>query len=126
MSVPLDPEVFIQQLNRVGFVVRDTGLLLSALGRPHTTLFGNDAYPTLSLQAAALMDSIVNNHPMVDGNKRSSWFAVNLFVELNGFEFVVTQDDAFDFILTVATGDNDLESLGLWIEKHLQPITSED
>ena len=126
MSVPLDPEVFIQQLNRVGFVVRDTGLLLSALGRPHTTLFGTDAYPTLSLQAAALMDSIVNNHPMVDGNKRSSWFAVNLFVELNGFEFVVTQDDAFDFILTVATGDNDLEALGLWIEEHLQPISSDD
>ena len=126
MSVPLDPEVFIQQLNRVGFVVRDTGLLLSALGRPHTTLFGTDAYPTLSLQAAALMDSIVNNHPMVDGNKRSSWFAVNLFVELNAFEFVVTQDDAFDFILTVATGDNDLEALGLWIEEHLQPISSDD
>lgn len=124
MSVPIDPEVFIQQLSRIGFVVRDTGLLLSALGRPHTTLFGRDAYPTLPLQTAALMDSIVNNHPMVDGNKRSSWFAANLFVELNGFEFVVSQDEAFTFILDVATGDNDLERLAEWIERRLRAINS--
>lgn len=124
MSVPIDPEVFIQQLSRIGFVVRDTGLLLSALGRPHTTLFGRDAYPTLPLQTAALMDSIVNNHPMVDGNKRSSWFAANLFVELNGFEFVVSQDEAFTFILDVATGDNDLERLAEWIERRLRAIDS--
>lgn len=124
MSVPIDPEVFIQQLSRIGFVVRDTGLLLSALGRPHTTLFGRDAYPILPLQTAALMDSIVNNHPMVDGNKRSSWFAANLFVELNGFEFVVSQDEAFTFILDVATGDNDLERLAEWIERRLRAINS--
>lgn len=124
MSVPIDPEVFIQQLSRIGFVVRDTGLLLSALGRPHTTLFGRDAYPTLPLQTAALMDSIVNNHPMVDGNKRSSWFAANLFVELNGFEFVVSQDEAFTFILDVATEDNDLEHLAEWIERRLRAIDS--
>ena len=124
MSVPIDPEVFIQQLSRIGFVVRDTGLLLSALGRPHTTLFGRDAYPTLPLQTAALMDSIVNNHPMVDGNKRSSWFAANLCVELNGFEFVVSQDEAFTFILDVATGDNDLEHLAEWIERRLRAIDS--
>lgn len=124
MSVPIDPEVFIQQLSRIGFVVRDTGLLLSALGRPHTTLFGRDAYPTLPLQTAALMDSIVNNHPMVDGNKRSSWFAANLFVELNRFEFVVSQDEAFTLILDVATGDNDLEHLAEWIERRLRAIDS--
>ena len=124
MSVPIDPEVFIQQLSRIGFVVRDTGLLLSALGRPHTTLFGRDAYPTLPLQTAALMDSIVKNHPMVDGNKRSSWFAANLCVELNRFEFVVSQDEAFTFILDVATGDNDLEHLAEWIERRLRAIDS--
>jgi death-on-curing protein len=124
VSVPIDPEVFIQQLSRIGFVVRDTGLLLSALGRPHTTLFGRDAYPTLPLQTAALMDSIVNNHPMVDGNKRSSWFAANLFVELNRFEFVVSQDEAFTLILDVATGDNDLEHLAEWIERRLRAIDS--
>lgn len=70
------------------------------------------------------MDSIVNNHPMVDGNKRSSWFAANLFVELNGFEFVVSQDEAFTFILDVATGDNDLEHLAEWIERRLRAIDS--
>lgn len=122
MTVYIDPEVLLAQLTRVGFMVRDPGLLLSALARPETSLFGSDAYPTLSLKAAALMDSIVNNHPMMDGNKRSSWLAANIFLELNGFELVATTDDAFDFILTIATGDADLERIAGWIEHHLRPL----
>jgi death on curing protein len=122
VTVYIDPEVLLAQLTRVGFMVRDPGLLLSALARPETSLFGSDAYPTLSLKAAALMDSIVNNHPMMDGNKRSSWLAANIFLELNGFELVATTDDAFDFILTIATGDADLERIAGWIEHHLRPL----
>lgn len=122
MTVYFDPEVLVSQLTRVGFVVRDAGLLLSALARPETSLFGVDAYETLALKTAALMDSIVNNHPMVDGNKRSAWLAANIFVELNGFEFEAETDDAFDFILAIATSDNNLESSALWIDQHLRPL----
>tara|TARA_B110000977_G_C10810817_1_gene390204 strand:- start:276 stop:653 length:378 start_codon:yes stop_codon:yes gene_type:complete len=117
-----DPEIVIAQLTRVGFFVRDSGLLLSSLARPATSLFGEDAYATLALKTAALMDSIVNNHPMMDGNKRSSWFVANFFVELNGYEIVATEDEAFAFILSIATGDQPLEDVALWLESHLNEL----
>lgn len=122
MTVYIDPEVLLAQLTRVGFLVRDPGLLLSALARPETSLFGTDAYPTLPLKTAALMDSIINNHPMMDGNKRSSWFAANIFVELNGFELVAETEEAFDFVLSVATGEAELETIAEWISEHLRPL----
>jgi death-on-curing protein len=117
-----DPEIVIAQLTRVGFFVRDSGLLLSSLARPATSLFGEDAYATLALKTAALMDSIVNNHPMTDGNKRSSWFVANFFVELNGYEIVATEDEAFAFILSIATGNQPLERIAAWLENHLNEL----
>lgn len=122
MTVYLDPEVLLSQLTRVGFMVRDPGLLLSALARPQTSLFGVDAYPTLPLKTAALMDSLVNNHPMMDGNKRSSWFAANLFLELNGFELEAATDDAFAFILRIATNDASLEDTADWLSGHMREL----
>ena len=120
MTVYLDPEVFLSRLTRVGFMVRDPGLFLSALARPQTSLFGADAYPTLVLKTAALMDSLVNNQPMMDGNKRSSWFAANVFVELNGFELVADTEDAFAFILRIANNEASLEETAEWIDRHLR------
>jgi death-on-curing protein len=64
--------------------VRDMGLLGSAAARPQTTAFGEDAYPDLLTKAAALLQSIVNNHALVDGNKRLGWLATAVFLELNG------------------------------------------
>ena len=122
MTLYPDPEIVIAQLTRVGFFVRDSGLLLSSLARPATSLFGEDAYATLALKTAALMDSIVNNHPMMDGNKRSSWFVANFFVELNGREIVATEDEAFAFILSIATGNQPLEDVALWLENHLNEL----
>ena len=121
-----DPEIVITQLTRVGFFVRDPGLLLSSLARPATSLFGEDAYATLALKTAALMDSIVNNHPMMDGNKRSSWFVANFFVELNGYEIVATEDEAFAFILSIATGEQPLEEVAVWLERHLEESGSQE
>lgn len=122
MTVFPESEIVVAQLNRVGFVVRDPGLLLSALARPETTLFGVDAYPSLALKIAALMDSIVNNHPMIDGNKRSSWLVANLLAEFNGYELVAVAEDAFAFVLEIATGGAELEPIALWIEEHLRPV----
>lgn len=122
MTVYLDPEVLLSQLTRVGFMVRDPGLFLSALARPQTSLFGVDAYPTLPLKTAALMDSLVNNHRMMDGNKRSSWFAANLFLELNGFELTAETDDAFAFILRIATNEASLEDTADWLSSHMREL----
>ena len=122
MTLYPDPEIVIAQLTRVGYFVRDSGLLVSSLARPATSLFGEDIYATLALKTAALMDSIVNNHRMMEGNQRSSLFAANLFVELNGYEIVATEDEAFAFILSIATGNQPLEDVALWLENHLNEL----
>ena len=65
-------------------VVRDYGLLESALARPQTTVFGADAYPDLPTKAAALLHSLARNHALVDGNKRLAWLATYVFLDING------------------------------------------
>ncbi len=122
MTRYLTLESFVRETARIGFVVKDLGLLDSALARPRTSLFGEDAYPSLELKAAAMVESIILNHPMIDGNKRSSWFALNAFVLLNGFVINATQDEAFDFVLGVATKKLDLNQSASWIAKHLEQI----
>ena len=64
--------------------VRDLGLLASAAHRPMTTLWGQDAYLTLEEKAAALLESLVRNHALVDGNKRLGWLATVVFLDING------------------------------------------
>lgn len=122
MTRYLTLESFVRETARIGFVVKDLGLLDSALARPRTSLFGEDAYPSLELKAAAMVESIILNHPMIDGNKRSSWFALNALVLLNGFVINATQDEAFDFVLGVATKKLDLNQSASWIAKHLKQI----
>ena len=115
---------FVKELERVGFMVKDLGLLDSALARPKTSLFGEDAYPTLELKAAAMVESLVLNHPMMDGNKRSSWFALNYFFALNGKVIVATQDEAFEYVLGVATKALDLNASAQWISQHSADLFS--
>jgi death on curing protein len=87
--------------------VRDLGLLESAVARPRTTAFGADAYPDLDSKAAALMHSLARNHALVDGNKRLSLAAVIAFYGVNGRRLTLTNDDAYDLVINVATGQLD-------------------
>ena len=121
MTYFLDLDDALEQIHFLGFHVRDVGLLQSSLARPNTTLYGADAYPSLDLKAAALMHSIVPSHPLIDGNKRTAWALMITFVLLNGFEVVAETDDAFDFVLGVATESRDLDSLASWIAAHRVP-----
>lgn len=83
--------------------MRDIGLLGSAAARPQTTVGGEDAYPDLWSKAAALLQSIVNNHALVDGNKRLGWLATAVFLELNGEPATdASNDDVFELVLAVA------------------------
>ncbi|MEU1719533.1 type II toxin-antitoxin system death-on-curing family toxin [Nonomuraea sp. NPDC005692] len=87
--------------------VRDLGLLEAALLRPRTSLFGHDAYPDLMTKAAALLHSIVTNHPLVDGNKRAGWLTTYVFLAKNGIELDPADDDAYDLVVAVASGKLD-------------------
>ena len=119
MTQEVDLDAIIDALGELGFVVRDAGLLASALHRPHTTLFGDDAYPSLSLKGAALVESLAQNHPMADGNKRSAWICLNVFLGLNGYELRAQTDDAYAFMLDVANSRLSLEATSEWISERL-------
>lgn len=84
--------------------VRDVGLLDSAAARPRSTAFGQDAYPSIGLKAAALLHSIARNHALVDGNKRLTWLAASVFFDLNGRRPELTDDEAFTLVMDVAEG----------------------
>lgn len=82
--------------------VRDEGLLASALARPQTTVFGEDAYPTAWEKAAALLLSLVGNRALVDGNKRVGFTACVLLLHKNGISLRFEEDEAYDFVIAVA------------------------
>ena len=84
--------------------IRDLGLLSSAAARPQATAFGHDAYPDLPAKAAALLHSLVTNHPLVDGNKRLGLAGTIAFLGMNGMRLDLTEDDAYDLIVDVASG----------------------
>lgn len=90
-----------------GYSVRDYGLLEAALARPQATAFGKDAYPDLDAKAAALLHSIARNHALVDGNKRLALAAVIAFYGLNGRRLTLTNDAAYDLVMSVAAGQLD-------------------
>jgi death on curing protein len=72
--------------------------------RPQTSAFGEDAYPDLWTKAAALLHSIVNNHALIDGNKRLGWMATATFLIINGVDLShPTNDEIYDFVIDVAT-----------------------
>jgi death-on-curing protein len=85
--------------------VRDVGLLQAAAARPQATAFGEEAYPSIDAKAAALLQSIVAGHPLVDGNKRLGWVVVRLFYLMNGLDIHPPADEAFNLIVAIAGGE---------------------
>ena len=84
--------------------IRDIGLLESAIHRPQATVYGDDAYPDLDQKAAVLLESLVRNHALIDGNKRIGWLASVVFFGLNNIERDAPDDDAYDLVIAIATG----------------------
>jgi death on curing protein len=84
--------------------VRDAGLLESALARPASTVFGQEAYQTLDEKAAALLHSLARNHSLVDGNKRLALAGLIAFYGINGRRLTLTNDAAYELVMAVAAG----------------------
>ena len=108
----------LQVIERLGFHVRDAGLLSSALARPAASMFGEDAYTTLDRKAAALLESLVRNHPLLDGNKRSGWTMMVAFLWINDWKHDFTTQEAFDLVVGVAEGRLDLDAAEASIRTH--------
>jgi len=98
--------------------LRDVGLLGSAVARPQTTIGGEDAYPTIWSKAAALLHSVVNNHALVDGNKRLGWLATAVFLEINGASVAAsTNDEVFGLVSDVAVSASTIEEVARRLEQ---------
>ncbi len=98
--------------------VRDAGLLEAALFRPQTGY-----YPTLIDEASALWESLSQNHPFVDGNKRSAFAATYVFLAINGLDIIATDDEAQDFVLGLyATSSVTFDNLRAWLSENTKVL----
>lgn len=107
----IEPPQAMAVVDRLGFLVRDAGLLASALARPAASMFGEDAYGSFALKAAALASSLAQNHALVDGNKRFTLLLTAAFIEINGFEVTLTNSEMFELILATAQSELELEEI---------------
>jgi death-on-curing protein len=119
VTVYLDLEDALAAVARLGLYLRDEGLLFSALARPAAGAFGVDAYESIELKAAALITSVARNHALLDGNKRTAWVLSVAFLNINGWDLEMTQDEKFDLVLAVAQGSPELEEIAAAFAKHL-------
>jgi death on curing protein len=97
--------------------IRDLAGLESAVARPRATFDGKELYPDIFLKAAALLDSLINNHPFVDGNKRTGISAAALFLRANGWRLKAGNDELVEFALQVAVSHPDLTILAGWFRR---------
>ena len=100
--------------------LRDRGALEAAAARPGMTFDGEDLYPDLAAKAAALMHSLVLNHPFVDGNKRIGAAAAELVVEVNGYRLRADDADLESITFSTAKGELSAEALAIWFRQRLE------
>jgi death-on-curing protein len=98
--------------------IRDLGLLESAVARPQAAFEGKDLYPDVFRKAAALMESLIGNHPFVDGNKRTGISAAVLFLRVNGYRLTVSNSDLEAQTMRVVTEDMPVEELADWLQSN--------
>jgi len=98
--------------------IRDLSALESALQRPFQTFDNRDLYASDLEKAAALTESLLRNHPFIDGNKRVGYTVLRLFLASKSFKLTANKEQKYDFIINVATGLLAFEEIVSWIEIH--------
>lgn len=98
--------------------LRDEGLLRSALARPQASFGGLDLYSTLFEKAGALVESLVRNHPFVDGNKRMAWECFDLILELNGVRLTGSAEEGFNLVMNIIERRMTVQDIAGWLSKH--------
>ena len=98
--------------------IRDAGALESALLRPFQSFGGTDLYPGVLEKASALIESILNNHPFIDGNKRTGYVLTVLFLLSYNYELIAGEGAKYEFVIDVASGSLRYDQILEWIQKH--------
>lgn len=102
--------------------IRDSGLLESALARPFQTFGGEDLYPTVFEKAAALAESLIVNHPFIDGNKRTGMLAMVTFLFEYNFVLTAGEDDLYNFTISISTGETKFDDIVNWLKENSNPL----
>lgn len=116
----LSDEEALAVVSLLGFHLRDPGLLSSALARPRSMVFGEDAYPDLPTKTAAMFESLVRNHPLLDGNKRLAVVLTWTFLLNNGYALRYTEDEAYESTMAAAAGSLTLDEIRSWFADRLR------
>ena len=99
--------------------IRDAGALEAALARPHATFDKIDLYPTTIEKAAALFESLIINHPFIDGNKRISYVLMRMMLLNNKMDIHASQEEKYAFVISASKGDISFDEIKTWIETHI-------
>ena len=102
--------------------IRDIGLLESALARPFQTFGGKDLYPTVFEKAAAITESLIINHPFIDGNKRTGMLAMVTFLFEYNFALTAGEDELYNFTISISTGETKFEDIVNWLKQNSNPL----
>lgn len=95
--------------------IRDKALLESAINRPYATFANTELYPTPISKAAAILESILINHPFIDGNKRTGYVLARLILLENGLDITANQLEKYEFIIEISKGEMKYESIVKWL-----------
>ena len=98
--------------------IRDNVALESAIARPFQTFDGNDLYPSVLEKAASLIESILVNHPFIDGNKRTGYTVLRLYLFQNGLDINASQDNKYEFVINIASGTLKYEGILSWLKSN--------
>ena len=98
--------------------IRDKAALESAISRPFQTFDRNDLYPSVFEKAASLIESILVNHPFIDGNKRTGYTLLRLYLIQNGLDINASQDNKYEFVIDIASGTLKYEGILSWLKSN--------
>lgn len=102
--------------------IRDIGLVESAVARPRASFGGEDLYINIFDKAAALLQSLLKNHPFVDGNKRTALASAGVFLKINGYKLTNTHEKEVEFAVRVDNQNLTLEQISSWLQKNSKKV----
>ncbi|HEU5168080.1 MAG TPA: type II toxin-antitoxin system death-on-curing family toxin [Chitinophagaceae bacterium] len=102
--------------------IRDNAALESAIARPLQTFDGNDLYPSVLEKAASLIESILVNHPFIDGNKRTGYTALRLYLIQNGLDITASHENKYEFVINIASGTLKYKGILSWLKSNTVKI----
>lgn len=100
--------------------VRDLGALEAAVHRPFTTFDKQELYPTAVEKAAAIFESILINHPFIDGNKRTAYVMMRLILMVHGFDIQAAQDDKYAMVMSASMGEIRFDDIKDWVQSRMR------